>query len=251
MATETFKLMVQAFLRDNNEGLINITLGNPTTSFSPTPQRYKFDGVTGDSVVYDYFWLAGVSLFRAIDKYTKGDILRLLPGFRKEKTGVTLTSGSYSLLPADKIERILNPIILTVSGSSYQCNLANPEQATASKVAIATSSTKRRKPTISTPLYYIENGAIKVITNTLTQSGTITFSYISSVPRIMLNSTSLYNDIWTDNWSDMLIEGATMLAKRTNSSELTQMYFNQLQTKYKSLEVPSVNVNNTSQIERQ
>lgn len=246
MATDTFKSMVQAFLRRNGEGQIAITLGNPTTSFTPSPKRYTFDGSTGDSIVYDYFWLAGQSLFFAINKYTKGDFSKLLPNFRKEKTAASLTGGSYSLLKADKIERVLEPIIFTKTGQEpVIATLANQQQIMASKVAVASSTAQRRKPTDTAPLYYIENNAIKIIP--ATAAGTITFSYITSVARIMLNSTTLYEEQFSDNWSFLLIDGACMLAKGDNGSNLVQFYLNQLRTYYPLLQSKEVNQNNPTE----
>lgn len=234
MATTNFKYQVEQFLRRIGQGNITITLANPTTfalHFSPSPV-----GITIDQI-YDAFLFSGQCLFKAYERYSKGEVTKHLPGFQKRLPATSLSSGEWT--PDIAIERIIEPVIVRIAGSEKICYKI-PD--TILEHCINTLG--NRSITSDYPGYYIRDKKISVIPNTATH---IRFSYIQSVPRLLLSDQANDVDIWPANDGVLLIDGAVMYFKGdTNESNLEQLFFNRLNIRYKELSVPIQNQNNSA-----
>lgn len=233
MATTVFKSQVEQFLRRVGQGNVVITLANPTliSNFAPEPTKFTLDQI------YDYFYFSGLSLFNVLERITKNELNKTLPGFVKRTAELTLTSGNYTV--TEKIRRIVDPV--TIKTSADKPGYLIPD----SIVELCTASSGMRAISVDYPGYYLRNGKINCLPTTATK---LTFNYIQEVPRLLLSSTA--DDIWPDNYSDYLIDGAVMLAKGdSNEIGLEQFYFQKLQSKFAVKSQPITNQNNT-QIEQ-
>lgn len=236
MATPLFKLHVEQFWRRMGEPNVSITLGNPTLVPSGI-QRY-----TNLDQIYDYFWLSGISLFRAIDRFTKQEVGKMLPSFHKSVVDQALTTGSYT--PTEKIERIIDPVIIEVTSNVKKPGYLIPENV----INLCVNGTGLRAISSDYPGYYIANGKVNVLP---AASLKISFNYIKSVERIILTDQATPVDIWTDNYSEMLIQGACAYAKGdANDVALEAKFYQMLNNSYQISSAPVTNQNN-SLIEQQ
>lgn len=230
MPTTVFKSQVEQFLRRVGQGNVVITLANPTliSNFSPEPTKFTLDQI------HDYFYFSGISLFNVLERITKNELNKTLPGFYKRTAELTLTSGSYTI--TEKIRRIIDPVTIKVASVNKPGYLI-PDNI----IELCISSAGIRTISVDYPGYYLRNNKINCLPDTATK---VTFNYIMEVPRLLLSSVA--DDIWPDNYSDLLIDGAVMLAKGdSNEIGLEQFYFQKLQANFAVKSQPITNQNNT------
>jgi hypothetical protein len=223
MATTNYKLSIERFLRRMGEGSVTINLASISTSYG------KFT----TEQIYDYFLESGQCLFRAIDRYTKGEVYKYLPNLYKRVLDQALTSGSYT--PTQAIERIVDPVIV-VYGTSPEVRVQAvrvPENLLESVI----NSLGHKTITSSYPGYYLEDTSIKVFPDSATK---ITFRYIQSIPRRILAPDPTNDDnLFPANFSSMIIDGAVMIAKGdTNDISLENWYMSKLEREYSKLAQP-------------
>jgi len=234
MATTLFKTQVEQFLRRVGQGNVTITLNNPTTlaDFSPTPTKFTYNQII------DYFYFSGLTLFNTLERITKNELNKVLPTLSKRIVEATVTSGQVT--PSEPIHKIVDPVTIKIN-SLNKLGYLIPE----SIVEHCINSVGIRTISADYPGYYIRDNKINILPNTATK---MTYNFIMPVPRLLLSS--ILDDIWPANYSDLLVDGAVMISKGdSNDSALEQYYYQKLQSKFQTKSQPITNQNNT-QIEQ-
>ena len=231
MATPLFKTQVEQFLRRVGQGNIAITLTTGTPTLTPSISKFTLDQI------YDYYQFSGQSLFRAIERYSKGEAVKMFPNLFVT-VSVTAASGEYTF--TESIERIIEPITVWTNADPIK----KPAYMIPDGVLeLCINSIGIRTISTDYPGFYLRDGKIKILPSTKDR---ITFSYVKSVPRIQLRSNNDYSDIWPSNYGKLLVDGMVMLAKAdSNDTNLESFYFNQLMNQYKVQSMPVTNQNNS------
>jgi hypothetical protein len=234
MATPNFKIQVEQFLRRIGQGNVVITFdvgNNPV--FTPEIKKVTVDQI------YDYYQLSGQALFDSIERYSKGLSNKMFPNLYKFAKDKTLTSGAY--LPSESIQRIVEPVTVYdhVSGEDPIPAYLIPENI----IELCRNSVGIRKLSRQYPGYYIRNGSIHVLPDSMTK---ISFNYVNSIDRIQLTNGSAYDDIWPTNEGRLLVDGMVMLSQGdSGNTNLEQFYFNKISNLYKMKSLPITNNNNS------
>jgi hypothetical protein len=233
MATPLFKTHVEQFLRRVGQGNFTITYTGNVPDAITGMTKYTFPQI------YDYYQFSGQSLFRAIERYSKGEAMKMFPNFFVT-TSVTAGSGEYAV--TESIERIIEPITVWTDGATP---VKKPAYLIPDGVLeLCINSVGIRAISTDYPGFYLRDGKIKILPSTKNR---ITFSYVKSVPRIQLTDhATTYVDIWPSNYGKLLVDGMVMLAKAdSNDTNLEAFYFNQLMNQYKVQSAPITNQNNS------
>lgn len=234
MATPLFKTHVEQFLRRVGQGNFDIQYSGDNPVVPTGMTKYTFPQI------YDYYQFSGQSLFRAIERYSKGEAMKMFPNFFVNAS-VTASSGEYAI--TEPIERIIEPI--TVWRNADVPIVKKPAYLIPDGVLeLCINSVGIRAISTDYPGFYLRDGKIKILPSTKDR---ITFSYVKSVPRIQLtNHATNYVDIWPSNYGKLLVDGMVMLAKAdSNDTNLEAFYFNQLMNQYKVQSAPITNQNNS------
>lgn len=253
MATTLFKLQIENFYRGIGEGDVGVTLGTPSTLTKPsggaayTPVRWTLPKV------YDYFWRSGLILLRVIRHSFFDRIDELIPMFVESET-VSLTAGIGNVSDPIKYDYIFRDAFVKyeVSTGVFVWYLARRSISTLDYETIK-STGQRRSPSVEAPVFTItKSGANQAITvypiaSSIPQFKEITFKFIRALER--LEATSTGDDIWPRSLSDILIDGALMIAKGDANDLSVEEYFSRkLAMKIQLFDKPSVR-QNTSTIE--
>lgn len=238
MATDIYKLQVEAFLREiSNEHRV-IDLSNPlaTTGDNLAPTRILVPAI------YDCFWRAGLALYRVVKRLTYEEIDKYCPSFIVEQA-ITLTSGIGT--PSNEYEQVFDDAIAIKSGTSYDARRYSPSDATMYR----NTTGKRKSPSLKHPKFEIKRnsstGATEILCYPLSELfGSITIKGLKAPLRLVLSSSGI--DTWNQAFSDLLVAGAVAIYKKeTGALGVSQMYEAELNAKYGLFKQPKINQNNS------
>lgn len=207
MATTIYNKQIEAFYRIVGEG--DITVVNATNSSSLTkgsvtnytPKRWSLDEV------YDLYWRTGMSLYRVLKAVDYRKVAKLLPSFFTTED-VTLTTNAGTI--AGKYDFIYEQALAVINGTPdtvLPCPMI-PFEELGNVININTGY--RKAPTATSPKFSLLNPvAVKVYPSTTYNK--LRISGVLAVQRLIACTTN--SDSWNENFSDLLIAGASKLAK--------------------------------------
>lgn len=222
MAITNFKLWLAEFLRRNGEGDLTFTSSYPT------------DATTKEQAAYDYYQLSGQYLLRVLLRYTKNEIDTVAPYFIGSFSS-NLTGGSVAL-PADYDKLYIQSVTSTVSSIVWKTNKCPVD-----KFDWYATSGHRRSASLYNRYYALkDDNKIYVLPATATA---VKFRYIKTVPRVTFATT---DDIWSGNFTGILVDGALMLAKGdSNNLQIEQFFMQKLMIYAKTIQIPISKKNET------
>lgn len=237
MATDIYKLQVEAFLREiSNEHRV-IDLSNPlnTTGVNAPPTRILVPAI------YDCFWRAGLALYRVVKRLTYEEVDKYCPSFLYSES-ISLTSG-IATMPVG-YEQVLDDAIAIKSGTSYVARKYSPSDA----LIYAGTTGKRKSPSLKHPKFEIKkasSGVTQILCYPLSEAfSSITIKGFQAPARLELSSSGI--DTWNQAFSDLLVNGAVAIHKKgTGALGISQMYEAELNAKYGLFKQPKVNQNNS------
>jgi len=222
MAITNFKLWLAEFLRRNGEGDLTFTSSYPT------------DATTKEEAAYDYYQLSGQYLLRVLLRYTKNEIDTVAPYFVGSFSS-NLTDGSVAL-PTDYSRLYIQSVVSTLNSIALKTYKCPPDKFDWFAV------TGHRRSANAFQRYYAIKDDNKIYVLPATASA-IKFRYIKAVPRVTFATS---NDIWSSDFTSILIDGALQLAKGdSNNLAIEQFFMQKLMIYAKTVQMPISKKNNT------
>lgn len=217
----------------NEERTIDLTNPLNTTGVNAPSKRFSVQSI------YDYFWTSGQSLFRVLKKMTTDDLIRL-EFYRSDV--ITLSSGIGSL--AVTFDTIFDDAKCIITSGSVQ---VGARRYTPQEVSMYSTTTgKRKSPTLEAPRFEVKTitGVRKVTVYPLSGITSIELWGLAVVERMVLSNVNF--DIWNANLSDMLVQGAVIMAKGDgNQTDLVQYFAQELNVKSLLYQRKPMNQNNS------
>lgn len=234
MPTDLYKIQIENFYRDIGEGDVEVVLGSPSTLKKPTggasytPARWSLKHVA------DCFWRSGLILRRVIKLLNSPELNRIIPSLIQEEP-VTLTDGIGALASNVKYDDISDIAVVDYIDASGTHSYVNCHRVPENVNYELKSTGLRRSPTAESPVFQItEDKKVTVYPiygATNPRIATITLTFLPAIETFLPTDTG--KDKWNVALSDLLIDGAVMIAKgQTGDNAVKRYMLQELSNKY-------------------
>lgn len=234
MPTDLYKIQIENFYRDIGEGDVEVVLGSPSTLKKPTggsaytPSRWTLKQVA------DCFWRSGLALRRVIKLLNSPELNRIIPSLIQEEV-VVLTDGAGSLNSNVKYDHIYDIAVVDYTQTDPAHTYINCQRVPDNINYELKSTGLRRSPTIESPVFQITEDKTVTVYPLFGSSNpriaSITLSYLPAIETFL--PTSSGKDMWNVALSDLLIDGAVMIAKGQSADlSVKQFMMNELTSRY-------------------
>lgn len=234
MPTDLYKIQIENFYRDIGEGDVEVVLGSPSTLKKPTggsaytPSRWSLKQVA------DCFWRSGLILRRVIKQLNSPELNRIIPSLVREEQ-VNLTSGVGALASNTKYDHIYDIATADYLNADSSHTYVNCHRAIDNLSYEINTTGLRRSPTIESPVFQIiDDKTVKVYPlsgGSAPKFDKLILSYLPAIESFL--PTDSGTDKWNVSLSDLLIDGAVMIAKgQTGDNSIKRYMLQELTNKY-------------------